>query len=220
MTEENENLSFNFYLQVLVRVKTEMQIQLCKCCRTAHPFLLTFSSNFLSCDLWVFIFMFSFLINWKIPLVALFRSRHWELFRKTAVRQDITKTVNFFHKIGVSLQYSVLNKKVYKYIKSEILRRYSSRVMVKKSIWQLYRTTTFLAQLGMAASDHLLKGTLMQIWKSANLFYFLRYPHVRYVKSLFKNIQKFTNFTAKISRILRTENAKISEYCFYMNTNI
>ena len=98
-TEENENLSFNFYLQVLVLVKTEMQIQLCKCCRTAHPFFLTFSSNFLSCDLWVFIFMFSFLINWKIPLAALFRSRHWELFRKTAVRQDITKTVNFFTKL-------------------------------------------------------------------------------------------------------------------------
>ena len=98
-TEENENLSFNFYLQVLVLVKTEMQMQLCKCCRTAHPFFLTFSSNFLSCDLWVFIFMFSFLINWKIPLAALFRSRHWELFRKTAVRQDITKTVNFFTKL-------------------------------------------------------------------------------------------------------------------------
>ena len=30
MKEENENISFNFYLQVLVLVKTEMQIQLCK----------------------------------------------------------------------------------------------------------------------------------------------------------------------------------------------
>ena len=50
------------------------------------------------------------------------------------------------------------------------------------------------------------KGTLMQIWKSVNIFvfiwkqyvknftlntfYFLRYAHVRYVKSLFTNIQK------------------------------
>ena len=30
MKEENENISFNFYLQVLVLVKTEMQIQLRK----------------------------------------------------------------------------------------------------------------------------------------------------------------------------------------------
>ena len=30
MKEENENISFNFYLQVLLLVKTEMQIQLCK----------------------------------------------------------------------------------------------------------------------------------------------------------------------------------------------
>ena len=30
MKEENENISFNFFLQVLELVKTEMQIQLCK----------------------------------------------------------------------------------------------------------------------------------------------------------------------------------------------
>ena len=30
MSEENKNISFNFYLQVLVRVKTEIEIQLCK----------------------------------------------------------------------------------------------------------------------------------------------------------------------------------------------
>ena len=30
MKEENENISFNFYLQVLVLVKTEMQIKQCK----------------------------------------------------------------------------------------------------------------------------------------------------------------------------------------------
>ena len=30
MKRENENIAFNFYLQVLVLVKTEMQIQLCK----------------------------------------------------------------------------------------------------------------------------------------------------------------------------------------------
>ena len=67
---------------------------------------------------------------------------------KTAARQDITKVVNCFYKIGVSFQHSLLNKKVDKYIKSEILRRYSSSVMVKKFILQLYRTTTFLSQGG------------------------------------------------------------------------
>ena len=56
MKEENENISFNFYLQVLVLFKTEMQIQLCKCYRTAHPFFLTFSSNFLYCGSCVFTF--------------------------------------------------------------------------------------------------------------------------------------------------------------------
>ena len=97
--------------------------------------------------------------KWLIFLVAFistFRSRHWEFFRKTAVRKDITKTVIFFYNTGVSFQYSLLNKKVYRYIKSEILRRHSSRVIVKKSIWQLYTKTAFLAQLWMVASDHLL----------------------------------------------------------------
>ena len=56
MTEENEKISINSYLQVLLLVKTEMQIRLCKYCKTAHPFFLTFSSNFLSCDSWAFIF--------------------------------------------------------------------------------------------------------------------------------------------------------------------
>ena len=57
MKEENESISLNFYRQVLVLVKTEMQIQVCKYYRTFHPFFLIFSSNFLSCDSWVFIFL-------------------------------------------------------------------------------------------------------------------------------------------------------------------
>ena len=40
--------------------------------------------------------------------------------------------VNFFYKIGVSFQYSLLNKKVYKFIKSKILH---------SSILQFYRAT-------------------------------------------------------------------------------
>ena len=88
MKEKNENILFNFYLQVLVLVKTEMQIQLCKY-RTAHLFS-------------YFFFKFSFLwflhiYYWKISVtfISIFRSRHWELFLKTAARKDITKTVNF-----------------------------------------------------------------------------------------------------------------------------
>ena len=68
-----------------------------------------------------------------------------------------------------------------------------------------------------------------------NTFYFLRYVHVKYAKSLFTNILKQQNRiylklayflrNLRISRennwrILRSENAKFSWYCFYMNTNI
>ena len=126
--------------------------------RTAHTFSFNFSSIFFAFDSSMFIFVFSFVTNWKISLIAfisIFRSRHWVLFCQAAVQQDTTKIVNFFYKTGVSFQYGLLNKKVYKYIKSEILCRYSSRVMVVKSILHCNWTTIFLSQLWMAASDHL-----------------------------------------------------------------
>ena len=63
-----------------------------------------------------------------------------------------------------------------------------------------------------------------------NTFYFLRYAHVRfvrYVKSLFTNIQKdrFKNQPiltprGNNSRILRIRNARFSGYCFHVITNI
>ena len=66
-----------------------------------------------------------------------------------------------------------------------------------------------------------------------NSFYFLKFADTRYVKSLLTNIwkqynilkisllfNKFTNFTANNSIILRIRNAKFSGYYFYMNTNI
>ena len=63
-----------------------------------------------------------------------------------------------------------------------------------------------------------------------NTFYFLRYAHVRfvrYVKSLFTNIQKdrFKNQPiltprGNNSRILRIRNARFSGYCFHIITNI
>ena len=65
-----------------------------------------------------------------------------------------------------------------------------------------------------------------------NTFYFLRYAHVRfvrYVKSLFTNIQKdrFKNQLhgeitprGNNSRILRIRNARFSGYCFHVITNI
>ena len=56
MKKKNENISFNFYPQVLVLVKTEMQIQPCKYVIELLTFFLTLSSNFLSCDSCVFIF--------------------------------------------------------------------------------------------------------------------------------------------------------------------
>ena len=66
-----------------------------------------------------------------------------------------------------------------------------------------------------------------------NSLYFLKFEDTRCVKSLLTNIwkqynllkisllfNKFTNFTANNSIILRIRNAKFSGYCFYMNTNI
>ena len=65
-----------------------------------------------------------------------------------------------------------------------------------------------------------------------NTFYFLRYAHLRYVKSFFIDIQKQQNMlkmnyflrnlqTLQVynSIIFRITNAKFSGYCFYINTN-
>ena len=68
--------------------------------RTAHSFSLTFSSNFLSFDSCMLIFVFSFLIKSKIYLVAfisIFRSRHWELFCPAAVGQDNLKQLGLWN---------------------------------------------------------------------------------------------------------------------------
>ena len=117
-------------------------------------FLLLFLQIFFLLILACLFFVFSFLTNWKISLftfISIFRSRHWELFCQTAVWQDRTKISNFFFSKQYSFQYSILNKKVYRYIKSEILCRYSFRVMVIKFILQCNWTTTFLLHLWMAA---------------------------------------------------------------------
>ena len=73
------------------------------------------------------------------------------------------KSLIFFYKIGVSFQYSLLNKKVYKFIKNEILDRYFSKAIVKRSILHLNRTTIFLAQLWMAASNHLFNKYIKKV---------------------------------------------------------
>ena len=64
-------------------------------------------------------------------------------------------------------------------------------------IWEINQIPNFLGFKNGTSY-----GTLMQIWKSANIFvfiwkyvedftiYFLRYAHERYVKNLFTNIQK------------------------------
>ena len=130
-------------------------------------FLLFFLRIFIllipACSFFVFLFR---LTNWKISRVAfisIFRSRHWELLCKTAVWQDTIKIVNFFYKIGVSFQYSLLNKKIYKFIKNEILDRYFSKAIVKRSILHLNRITIFLAQLWMAASNHLFNKYIKKV---------------------------------------------------------
>ena len=106
--------------------------------KTTHPFLLLL---FLQISFFWFLrvhFMFLFrLKNWimyHVIFISVFRTRCWELFCKTAVWQDITKIFNFFCKI---FHYSLLNKKVYKFIKNKILDRCFSRAMVKRSILQL-----------------------------------------------------------------------------------
>ena len=126
--------------------------------RTDRPFSLTFSSNFLSFDADMFIFLcFYFLQIEKYLFLHLLVFS--EAAKSCSVKQLFGKIEPilffFFYKTGVSFLYSLLNKKVYKCIKSEILCRYSSRVMVIKSILQCNWTTTFLSQLWMAASDHL-----------------------------------------------------------------
>ena len=69
----NESISFNFHLQVLVLVKTEMQILNYANVRTADSFSLTFSLNFLCFGSCVFIFcvcisdkLKNIWNNWKI----------------------------------------------------------------------------------------------------------------------------------------------------------
>ena len=104
-------------MQVLVLAKTEMQIQLCKCYRTAHTFFLTFSSNFLSCDSWMFIFCV--FIPEKYLLLHLLVSSE-EGIESCSVKQLLGKINKnryiFVYKVGVSFQHSFLNKNVYKYI--------------------------------------------------------------------------------------------------------
>ena len=51
---------------------------------------------------------------------------------------------------------------------SAILHRYVSRVMVKRSNLQLYRTTILLAQLWMAASNHLINKCNQKIRQVKN----------------------------------------------------
>ena len=125
MKEENENISFKFYLQLLN-------------IRTAHPFSLTSSSNFLSFDSCMLVFRV--FISYKLKNIFL----HLLVYSEAGIESSSVKQLfgkiepklskNFFYQTGVSFQYSLLNKKVYKYIKSEILCSYSSRVMVIKSI--------------------------------------------------------------------------------------
>ena len=61
------------------------------------------------------------------------------------------------------------------------------------------------------------KNNMPKIIANHNTLYFMRCAHLRYVQSLFANIQKQQNML-KISLLFK--NAKLSRYCFYMNANI
>ena len=101
-------------------------------------------SNFLSFDSCVFIYCVFIYDKLKKISCCIY-----QYIQKQALRvalQDVTTMVNLFLQNWSQFSvHSLLNKKFY-YL-SEILRSYSSRVMVKKSILQLCRTTNFLAQL-------------------------------------------------------------------------
>ena len=99
--------------------------------KTTDPFSLTFSS------------------------VSTFRSSDRVWFCETAVRQDTTKIFNFFYKIRVSFQRSLLNNKVYQFFTIEILHKNSFRAIIKTSILQLYRTIFSCKWLLPIISDNL-----------------------------------------------------------------
>ena len=83
---------------------------------TAHPFSLTFSSNFVSFDFCMFIFFcFHFLQIKKyilLHLLAYSEAGIESCFVKQLFGKIEPKPLIFFYKTGVNFQYSLLNKKV------------------------------------------------------------------------------------------------------------
>ena len=78
MKEENENISFDFFLQVSVLVITEMQMQLFQYWNIFCVFILSNKLKNASCH------------------IVTFRSKHWDLFFIATVPQDMTKIFNSF----------------------------------------------------------------------------------------------------------------------------
>ena len=80
---------FNFYLKILVLIITEMQIPLWLYHKTIHSFSLTFCWNFFFWFLRVHFLYFYFVWETEKYLMSysfsIFRSKDWELLRKTAV---------------------------------------------------------------------------------------------------------------------------------------
>ena len=108
--------------------------------RTVVSFPLTFSSNFLSFD--SFPFIFCVFMSYKLKNVFFL---DWLVYSEAGIESCSVKQLFgkmdpkllFFYKTAVSFQYCLLNKKVHKYIKSEILSSYCSRVMVIKSLYSV-----------------------------------------------------------------------------------
>ena len=72
----------NFYLQVLVLVKSEMQIRLWKYYWTAHAFFLRFLQIYFLVIPACSFFVFSFLTNWKIAIFTLILHKYFVYINK------------------------------------------------------------------------------------------------------------------------------------------
>ena len=82
MKEGNKNILFNFCLQFLVLVKSEMQIQLWKYYWTAHAFFLRFLQIYFLVIPACSFFVFSFLANWKIAVFTLSLHKYFVYINK------------------------------------------------------------------------------------------------------------------------------------------
>ena len=120
--------------------------------KITHPFSLTFPSNFLSLNFCVFILSCDCISSESLINIAY---RIYEDIQKQALRVVLYNSClarnnqnhyTFLQNCSlISIQF--IKQTNLQFIKNEILHRYFSRDMVKRSIFQLYRVPIFLQQL-------------------------------------------------------------------------